>query len=140
MTASMKRLLLLVLLAGAAWAFFAWPRLSDVTTGQTKEYPDLQDKSYATSETRVAEAAKTAVARLSGWTFKGAGTGPGGFALQAERKDRLGFVYEVTVRMQREGGRTRVRVRSRSRTGKIDFGQNARNIRELLAALDEAMR
>jgi uncharacterized protein (DUF1499 family) len=32
-----------------------------------------------------------------------------------------------------------VSVRSRSRLGKWDFGQNARNIRELLAALDQEL-
>ena len=33
-----------------------------------------------------------------------------------------------------------MKVRSRSRTGRYDFGQNARNIRELFAALDEGLR
>jgi hypothetical protein len=88
----------------------------------------------------VAEAEKAAVSRLPRWTLKGAGKGPGGFALQAEHENPLGLVEEVSVRVHREGGRTKVKVRSRSRTGKIDFGQNARNIRELLAALDEEMR
>jgi len=44
------------------------------------------------------------------------------------------------VRIRREGGKTLVSVRSRSRWGPSDFGQNARNVRELLAALDGALR
>ncbi|HEY5906970.1 MAG TPA: DUF1499 domain-containing protein, partial [Vicinamibacteria bacterium] len=67
-------------------------------------------------------------------------SGPGGFAVHAERRTRTGFVDEVTVRVRREGAETRVKVRSRSRTGWYDFGQNARNIRELFTALDEEMR
>jgi uncharacterized protein (DUF1499 family) len=49
------------------------------------------------------------------------------------------FEDEVTVKIQRQGGATTVSVRSRSRVGTWDFGQNARNIRELLDALDAAL-
>jgi uncharacterized protein (DUF1499 family) len=41
------------------------------------------------------------------------------------------------VRIRRQSGRTRLNVRSRSRLGPLDFGQNARNIRELFALLDQ---
>ena len=136
----LRRLLILALLAAAAGAFFAWPRKNDVTTSRTPEYPDLQDKSYALGEDRVAEAAKTAIGRLPRWTLQGAGKGPGGWSLQAVRATRTGFKDDITVRVVAEGGKTVVKVRSRSRVGKIDFGQNARNIRELLAALDHEIR
>jgi uncharacterized protein (DUF1499 family) len=136
----MRRLLVLVLLAGAAWAFFAWPRINDVTTSETKAYPELQDKSYGVGPDRVAQAAKEVIGRLPRWTLKGAGEGPGGWSIQAERKTRTGFVDEITVRIRREAGRTKVKMRSRSRSGKIDFGQNARNIREFLTALDAEVR
>jgi len=135
-----KKVLLLLLIAGAAWAFFAWPRINDVTTGQTPAYPELEDGSYAASEDRVARAVQDAIADLPRWTLQGSGKGPGGVSLQALRKTRMGFVDEVTIRIRREGGRTLVKVRSRSRTGQIDFGQNARNIRELFAALDAKVR
>ena len=136
----MKRFLLLALVAAVAAAYLAWPRINDVTTGQTREYPDLQDRGYAAAEERVVAAVKAATSRLPRWTLKGAGSGPGGEALHAERRTRTGFVDEVTIRIRREGGRTLVKVRSRSRTGRYDFGQNARNIRELFAALDEGLR
>lgn len=41
---------------------------------------------------------------------------------------------------KREGGKTLVSVRSASLTGYWNFGQNARNIRELLAAVDREVR
>ena len=136
----LKRLVLLAILAAAAWAFFAWPRINDVTTGKTPEYPDLLDRRYAAGEDRVAEAAKAVIGRLPRWTLEGAAKGPGGSSLQAVRATRTGFKDDITVRIVTEGGKTAVKVRSRSRTEKIDFGQNARNIRELFAALDEAIR
>jgi uncharacterized protein DUF1499 len=136
----LKRFVLLALLAAAAGAFFAWPRIADVSTGKTPEYPDLQDRSYAKGETSVASAAKAAMARLSGWTLQGAGNGPGGFSLQAVRTTAIGTKHDVTVRVTAEGGKTVVKVRSRSRVGSLDLGQNARNIREFLAALDQELR
>ena len=136
----MKRLLLLVLIAAVAAAYLAWPRINDVTTGQTREYPDLQDRSYPAGEEKVSKAVQAALGALPRWSLKGAGSGPGGYAIHAERRTRTGFVDEVTIRLRREGGKTLVKVRSRSRTGRYDFGQNARNIRELFAALDEGLR
>jgi uncharacterized protein (DUF1499 family) len=135
-----KRLLLLVVVVAVAGAYLAWPRINDVTTGQTKEYPDLQDRTYRIGEAKVTEAVKSAIGRLPRWTLKGAGSGPGGFAVHAERRTRTGFVDEVTIRIRRDDALTRVKVRSRSRTGRYDFGQNARNIRELFTALDEELR
>ena len=131
----LKRLVILALVAAAA-AALAWPRINDVTTSKTPEYPDLLDKSYALGEDRVADAGKAAISSLPRWTLKGAGKGPGGWSLQAVRTTRTGFQDDITVRVVTEGGRAVVKVRSKSRVGKIDFGQNARNIEELLAALD----
>jgi uncharacterized protein (DUF1499 family) len=71
----------------------------------------------------------------------GAGSGPGGAELQAVHQTRLWrFEDDVTVRIQRRDGRTVVSVRSRSRVGQWDFGQNARNIRAFLEALDARVR
>lgn len=55
-----------------------------------------------------------------------------------ERRTFLGFVDDVDVYF-REGSRgLEVEAASRSRRGKGDFGRNARNLKELLAFLDEA--
>jgi len=132
-----RRLLVLVLVGGGAWALVNWPLINDVETGRTPEYPDLQVKAFSASPEKVGRAAEEAIKRLPGWTLVGVGHGPGGTAIQAVHETRVfRFKDDVTVRISREGGRTRVSVRSRSRFGKIDFGQNARNIRELLDELD----
>jgi len=136
----MKRLLLLLVVAGAVAAFLAWPRLNVVETGRTPEYPDLQPREYAASEQRVTEALKAAAGRLSRFAFVGAGRGPGGSEVHyVASTPVLRFKDDVNVRIRREGAKTKVTVRSKSRMGTMDFGQNARNVRELLAALDREM-
>jgi uncharacterized protein (DUF1499 family) len=136
----MKRVLLLLVVAGAVAAFLAWPRLNMVETGKTPEYPDLQPREYAASEQKVTEAVKAAAGRMSRFAFVGAGRGPGGSEVHYVASTRVfRFKDDVNVRIRREGGKTKVTVRSKSRMGKIDFGQNARNVRELLAAVDEEM-
>jgi uncharacterized protein (DUF1499 family) len=46
------------------------------------------------------------------------------------------FRDDVVVEVSPENGGSRVRVRSASRVGRHDFGQNARHVRELLAELE----
>ncbi len=138
---AVKWMLLLAALAGAGVAFTTWPRINDVETGRTPEYPDLQPRRYAAGVEPVLRAAREAIASLPRWRLVGGGTGPGGAELRAVRTTRLlRFEDDVSVRIRREGGRTLVSVRSRSRVGTGDFGQNARNIREFLAALDARVR
>jgi len=141
----MKRLfrwlVIVALVGGAGWAITAWPRLNEVQTGRAPEYPDLQDRTYAEGPRRVAEALKTALSQRPRWALVGSGQGPAGTVVSAvHTTPLLRFEDEVTVKITRKGGKTVVNVHSRSRLGKWDFGQNARNIRELLAALDAELR
>jgi uncharacterized protein (DUF1499 family) len=137
----MRRVLLGLIVAGAVAAALAWPRINDVETGRTPEYPDLQVRTYTRDVATVAKAAQRAVEHLPRWTFVGAGQGPGGAEVRAVHKTRVfGFSDDVTMRVRAAGGRSTVSVRSKSRTGQWDFGQNARNIRELLAGLDREVR
>jgi len=130
-----------MLVAGAVAAALAWPRINDVETGRTPEYPDLQVRTYSRDVATVARSVQRAVERLPRWTFVGAGQGPGGAEVRAIHKTLvLRFSDDVTVRVKGAGGRTTVSVRSKSQVGKWDFGQNARNIRELLAELDRELR
>jgi len=125
----------------AAAAFVTWPFLNVVETGRTPEYPDLQPRSYGAAPARVAEAVEGAIAALPNWELKGSGSGLGGFAVHAVRKTRLlRFSDDVTVRITESAGGSEVNVRSASQVGKWDFGQNARNVRELLDALDRRLR
>jgi len=48
-------------------------------------------------------------------------------------------VDDVVVRVAEDGGRTAVNVRSASRVGRGDFGQNARNIRAFFLELDRQL-
>ena len=138
----MKKPLLALAVLGCAAALVAWPRVSDVETGRSPEYPELQVREYAASEPQAARAVKDAMARLPGWTWLGSGSGPAGSAVTAvHQTGPLPLLKEeVTIKVQRQAGRTRVSVRSRSRWGPLDFGQNARNIRALLAELDRELR
>lgn len=137
----LKWLLCVVALGGAGLAFTTWPRINDVETGRTPEYPDLQPRRYAAGIDATQRAAREAILALPRWELIGSGTGPGGAELRAVRTTRLWrFKDDVTVRVRREGGRSLVSVRSKSRVGRGDFGQNARNIEEFLAALDARLR
>lgn len=134
-------LVVVALVGGAGWAVTAWPRLNTVETGRTPEYPDLQVRRYSASPGQVSAAIRDALAQRPRWTVVGSGEGPAGTVVSAVHETRLfHFKDDVTVRIRREKGQTVVSVRSQSRIGDWDFGQNARNIRELLAALDANLR
>jgi len=136
----LKWLLAAVVIAALTVAFTAWPLINDVETGKTPEYPDLRVKEYAAGAERVSKALEAALAKLPRWEIVGSGKGQASHSFQAVHTTPVfRFKDDVSVRIWREGERTRVSVRSRSRIGKADFGQNARNIRELLAALDREL-
>jgi hypothetical protein len=140
MRQNVLKVLLVAAVLGAAWAYVHWPRVTEVETGRTPEYPDLKVRDYMTSEDKVAKAARATVERLPAWTFVAQGKGPGGAEIQA--KARTPWVRsdaDVVVRVRREGGRTRVTVRSRWSVGPMDFGQNARTIQLFLAELDQEL-
>jgi uncharacterized protein (DUF1499 family) len=136
-----RKLLLAVGILAAIAAVVAWPRINDVETGRTPEYPDLTVREYSASPDQVAKAVEQSLARLPRWTLVGSGKGPMGSEVAAVHQTLVfRFKDDVTVKIRREGPRTKVSVRSHSRLGKWDFGQNARNVRELLGALDQALR
>jgi uncharacterized protein (DUF1499 family) len=77
---------------------------------------------------------EAAVVTLPRWRVEAAD--PAGGTLRATRRTRLwGFIDDVTVRLEPLVGGTRVHARSQSRVGAADFGQNRRNLLELLGAL-----
>ena len=132
----LRWLVLLILIAGAA-AYVAWPPINVVATGRTPEYPDLDPRSYAVVSTSVYSAVAEAIASMPRWQLVGSGSGKAGTAIHAVRTTRLlRFKDDVTIRIEPAGKGTIVHVRSASRVGRVDFGQNARNIEELFPALD----
>lgn len=141
----MKRAPLIVIalaVAGAAaYSLVTWPLINDVETGKTPEYPDLQPRSYPQGEEVVLKAARAVLDRVDGFAFVAAGSGPGGSEIQAVHTTKVfHFKDDVTIRIKRQGGATRVSVRSKSRVGKGDLGQNARTIRQFLAELDAQLK
>ncbi len=112
-----------------------WPMINVVETGKTPEYPDLIPRSYGAKPDVVFDAALHAIHRLPRWALVSHRLEAG--EIRAEATSRLfRFVDDVTVRVRAEGDQTVVSVRSASRVGKGDFGQNARNILTFFEALD----
>jgi hypothetical protein len=131
------RLGLVAALGAAFCAYTTWPILNAVETGKTPEYPDLKPRDYGASVESVTRSLKGVLGRLPRWRLVGEGKGPAGGEVQAVRTALVpGVESEVTIRLRREGGRTRVSVKSISRDLPWDLGHNARIVRELLAALD----
>src|SRR5260370_36761969 len=84
----LKQIALLAAVGGALWAVFGWPRLWDVETDRTPEYPDLKSRIYMASEEKGGKGVKDAVARLPRWSLGCSGEGPGGHSLHAVRERR----------------------------------------------------
>jgi uncharacterized protein (DUF1499 family) len=80
---------------------------------------------------------EAAIATLPRWRVETVDQGAG--MLRATRRTRLWrFTDDVTVRLEATAGGTRLHARSQSRLGKGDFGQNRRNLLELLRALQQS--
>jgi uncharacterized protein (DUF1499 family) len=104
-----------------------WPRINDVKTGETPEYPDVQPQRCNQPSDKVFDAA-LATAQAMGWEIRETNREQG--VIEAVATTRLfKFKDDVTVTITREGQVTVVNVRSKSRVGKSDLGTNARRIR-----------
>jgi uncharacterized protein (DUF1499 family) len=138
----MKRLIpIAILVAAALMLVFAWPRINDVETGKTAAYPDLKPRTYDVPADRLYAFVREISENTAGWKLTGHGFGPASYSVQSARAPRpFPFVYDVHVKISRHSTPAVVSVRSTSRWGKWDFGQNARNIRELYRLLDARLR
>src|SRR5262245_7525918 len=91
-------ILSVVLLAVAAFLILRWPRMNDVETGRTPEYPDLLVRDYGQGEQAVLKATQKAVESLPRFTFVAAGSGPGGAEVQAVATTRVfKFKDDLTI-------------------------------------------
>jgi uncharacterized protein (DUF1499 family) len=127
----------LVLLASSPFMLrLIWPRVNDVKTGATPEYPDIQPQRFDRPFDKVFEAA-TGVAQSMGWEMRETDRGQGVIEAVATTPllRFLKFKDDVTVTLTRDGGATIVNVRSISHLGKGDLGTNARRIRAFQAEL-----
>jgi len=104
-----------------------WPRINDVRTGETPEYPDIRSQRFNQPFDKVFDAA-LASAQTFGWEIRETDREQG--VIEAVATTRLfKFKDDVTVTITRDGEATVVNVRSKSRVGKGDLGTNARRIR-----------
>lgn len=148
---------LVVFIANFEYAARAYPPINDISTDtedpptfwdvpnpvtypgehvaelQRQGYPDLKPLSLSLDADQGFELA-LAVARDMGWAIVAENRAD----RQIEAVDTtwlFGFKDNVVIRLQDDGGRTRVDVRSHSRLGRIDRGANARRIQHYLRAL-----
>lgn len=131
----------LAALALGAWGWTHRRRIfvNDITTGENTAYPALRSRVYYADVAATMAAAEKAVEHMPHWKV---GTRDAeNDALEVEVKTPLGlFTDDVTVYFFPLGsGQTRVTIRSRSRIGRGDLGQNAAHIRELQAAMDDRL-
>lgn len=121
---------LIVLRIGLA---FVWPTINDVSTGQTPEYPDLQQQVFQKPIDEVFNAA-LAVAKATGWQVTRTDLETGRIDAVATTK-LWKFKDDVTVSFGSQGNTVTVNLRSHSRIGKGDLGANARRIRQFQSDL-----
>jgi uncharacterized protein (DUF1499 family) len=127
-----------VVVLGTVGLLKAWSVLNVVETGNTPAYPDLLPRRYREGKMRVFDAALRAMDRLPRWQVISSRQEQG--EIEAEARTRLlRFVDDVTVRVEERDDLTVVNVRSASRVGRGDFGQNARNVRAFFEELDRQM-
>lgn len=125
-----------ILITGILIAGAIWPVINEVETGETPEYPDIQPQYYSSAPDKVFREIRAGIEEMSRWKVVDASRED--LTLKATRKTLIfRFVDDITVWIEPATDNvTRVDVRSASRLGEGDFGQNARNIRALFAELD----
>ncbi len=112
--------------------------VNDVKTGESEWYPELQPRRYRESYDDVLACARRAIEE--GARFQLRSVSPEKGRLQAEARTKLvGFVDDVTVSLERTDGEVVVSIRSRSRVGRGDMGQNAKTIRELYDRIEQCL-
>ena len=109
----------------------------EVATQQKQAYPDLAPLVSPAPKEKVFEAVKKAVAAM-GMTLVEASPEEG--RIEANQTSLLyGFVDDVVVRIVTTAGGSKVDVRSKSRVGRSDLGQNAKRIRIFLQELQSKL-
>ncbi len=106
-------------------------------TSPTPEFPELRTRVYKAPLEKVMEAVKAVIAaRPATWTLVSSDTSGHVHAT----KKVLTFTDDVFVFLQTLPEGTRMDVRSQSRVGKGDFGENRRHVATLLSDVDWYLR
>lgn len=108
----------------------------DAAEAMATAYPDLVPRSYALPLADATQAVLR-VAAARGFTPIGRTPSPGGETLEFVGYSYvLGFPSDIAIRLSADGETTRVDMRSASRFGGHDQGENAKRIGNFLDALD----
>ncbi|WP_195161747.1 DUF1499 domain-containing protein [Mesorhizobium sp. NBSH29] len=115
-------------------------RPSGAAALQTRAYPEITGRSYVLDMEQVAAAARK-LAEESGWQKQGDDTVTDTVTTMhwVAKTPILAFPSDVTIRVTDEGVASYVDMRSASRFGRNDLGDNARRIAGFLDALDTAI-
>jgi uncharacterized protein (DUF1499 family) len=109
----------------------------EVAAQQKQAYPDLAPAIFAAPRDKVFAAARSAIDKM-GLDLTGSDEAAG--RLEASHTSPwFGFTDDIVVRITETPEGTRVDVRSKSRVGRSDLGQNAKRIRAFLAELKAAV-
>ena len=110
--------------------------VNDVTSGESAAYPHLRSRVYYAEPQTALAVAQQVIRSLPRWRVVFVDTE--NTALEGEVETAIaGLLDYVTVYIVPLGhGQIRVIIRSRSRNGRGDLGQNALHIRELQDAMD----
>ena len=115
-----------------------WMTVNDVTTGQTPVYPEIVPHRYAAGPDKVYAAARKAISMMARWKI--VRENPAARRIEAEiRTAVFGFTDDVTIWIEPDGAGSRVMIRSHSRIGRGDLGENARTIRALQREMDKRL-
>jgi hypothetical protein len=107
---------------------------------QRAAYPDIVGRRYDAPAARVAAAVDALVGKAGWRVIRRDATGNGETIVEAVAlTPLLGYPIDVAIRVTEEGETSFVDMRSASRFGEHDFGDNSRRIANFLSALDAAM-
>ena len=110
---------------------------AEVTDLQHKAYPDLVTLKTAAPADKVFGAAKAVIASMG---MQLADANPSQGRIEANQTSLLyGFTDDMVVRIVAGADGTKVDVRSKSRVGRSDLGQNAKRIRVFLQKLKDSL-
>lgn len=124
-----------------------WPKINDVRTGETPQYPDLQPQRFAGRTAAEIFEQTLVVVREMDWEIREANRDQGVIeAVATVPVFRFRDDVTITITTQSSAGpgspdsaapdsAVIVNIRSRSRVGKSDLGENARRIRRFQTAL-----
>jgi uncharacterized protein (DUF1499 family) len=129
----------LVLVVAMIVTACVYPMINEVETGATPEYPEIQPQYYTAEPDRILDEVEAVVEALDRWEVVEVDRARR--QVEAERTTRtFRFVDDVTIRVEPVTEFVaQVHLRSASRVGKNDLGQNARNIEEFFGELDDRL-